>query len=113
MLSADVKYRAIGITLKYSDDLRPGDRRRLIAARLFGKRGVVGYYHGFFVYEDYSFDGARFKMYYNSIMKVTRRTNMKWSNRLPKTVADKSMVQHPECIPPASFCAMRYVNEGR
>lgn len=57
--------------------------------------------------------GSSFKMYIESIMKVTSETFYKWVNRLPVTTTDRNIVQPSVQIVPTLFCAMLYVNNGR
>lgn len=43
---------------------------------------------------------------------VTLSTFENWTKQWLEIVIDRYQVEHPVWIVPASFCAMRYINEG-
>lgn len=108
-----VECTSIVLTLKMSVVLHRDVGRNVFAVRPIGKISIVKYNYGSFVYKNLSSGGYSFKKYGESTMKVRKDTFLKWMNWPPEMAMDRNMVQHPVWMVPASFCAVRYMNDGR
>lgn len=71
-----------------------GTEQDVLATKPVSNGCIAGYHYFSFVCEDLSFSGFRFKMYGESIMKLSRKTFMTWTSRLPEIEADRNTVQH-------------------
>lgn len=85
----------------------------MFAAQPVGKESVVTFCYGSLVYEEFSSVGSRFKTYGGNIMKVSRKTFLKYANPVPETAKNRNMVLDHVRTVPDPLCAMHYVNNRK
>lgn len=103
----------VGVTLEKSGDAHPDAGRRMFAARLVGMGSIVGYCYGLLVYENLRSSRSRFERYVGCIIKLTRKTFLRWTNRFPEIATDRSMVHHLPWIVRDSCCTICFANDGK
>lgn len=108
-----VKCMPVGVATKKSVVSHLFAGQGLFAAGPVGKRTIMGYYYGHFVYEECSPAGSLSGMHSENKLKRTKETFMNLANRLPDTVTDKNMVQQLWWRVSAPFCTVHYDNDGR
>lgn len=75
-----------------------------------GKGSIQRYFNGSLVHENLRSGDSCFEKYGYNIIKVTKETFTKCSNRFPEAVMEMNMVHDPAWIVLVPFCAMSPVN---